>query len=322
MNFGEVLGKAWKIVWRHKVLWIFGILASCSAARGNPASSSRGQTNLSSGNLNGQLPAIAQEYLDKVTRFFESIPAWVWVGVACLALLWILVVMFLSTMGKIGLIKGTILADTGTPVLSLGSVFSASLPYFWRVFFLHLLVGVAIFILVLAMFVPLIMLTAATLGLAIFCILPFLCLLIPLGWVLNTVIEQSDIAIVDENLGIFAGLERGWKVFTANFGPIIVMALILGVGGWIAGMLIALPMLAIIFPPILGIVAGTKEAFQATMLLSLAMFCVYLPVFLVASGILYAYISAAWTLTFRRLTGKGLPALEVPPPTADLPAPV
>ncbi len=29
-NFGEVLSRAWQIIWKHKVLWIFGILASCS----------------------------------------------------------------------------------------------------------------------------------------------------------------------------------------------------------------------------------------------------------------------------------------------------
>jgi hypothetical protein len=28
-NFGEVLTRAWQIIWKHKVLWVFGILASC-----------------------------------------------------------------------------------------------------------------------------------------------------------------------------------------------------------------------------------------------------------------------------------------------------
>ena len=33
-NFGETLTRSWQIVWKHKVLWIFGILASCSRGGG------------------------------------------------------------------------------------------------------------------------------------------------------------------------------------------------------------------------------------------------------------------------------------------------
>ena len=39
-NFGEVLTRAWQNIWKHKVLWIFGILASC--ARGSGGSSGGG----------------------------------------------------------------------------------------------------------------------------------------------------------------------------------------------------------------------------------------------------------------------------------------
>ena len=43
-NFGEVLTRAWQIIWKHKVLWIFGFLAGCGQGgtnfRGN--SSERG----------------------------------------------------------------------------------------------------------------------------------------------------------------------------------------------------------------------------------------------------------------------------------------
>ena len=34
-NFGEVLTRAWQITWKYKVLWIFGILASCGRGGGN-----------------------------------------------------------------------------------------------------------------------------------------------------------------------------------------------------------------------------------------------------------------------------------------------
>lgn len=35
MDYGYVLRRAWEIIWKFKVLWIFGILASCGQASGS-----------------------------------------------------------------------------------------------------------------------------------------------------------------------------------------------------------------------------------------------------------------------------------------------
>jgi hypothetical protein len=40
MDFGYVLKRAWEIIWKFKVLWIFGILASCGQASGSGGSNS------------------------------------------------------------------------------------------------------------------------------------------------------------------------------------------------------------------------------------------------------------------------------------------
>lgn len=34
MNYGEILSKTWKVIWKHKILWLFGVLAGCSASGG------------------------------------------------------------------------------------------------------------------------------------------------------------------------------------------------------------------------------------------------------------------------------------------------
>ena len=34
MNYGEVLSRAWQIIWKYKVLWIFGILAGLGSGGG------------------------------------------------------------------------------------------------------------------------------------------------------------------------------------------------------------------------------------------------------------------------------------------------
>ena len=35
MDYGEIFSKAWKIIWKYKILWLFGIFASCSGGGGN-----------------------------------------------------------------------------------------------------------------------------------------------------------------------------------------------------------------------------------------------------------------------------------------------
>ena len=47
-SFGEVLTRAWQNIWKHKVLWIFGILASC-ARRGGGGSGGGGNRGRSAG---------------------------------------------------------------------------------------------------------------------------------------------------------------------------------------------------------------------------------------------------------------------------------
>lgn len=42
MKYGEVFSTSWKIVWKFKALWIFGILSSCMRNAGSGASSSGG----------------------------------------------------------------------------------------------------------------------------------------------------------------------------------------------------------------------------------------------------------------------------------------
>lgn len=299
MNFGEVLSKAWQIVWKHKVLWLFGILASCSNASGG----SGGSGNLRWSFSRGELPPQMQMYLDQI----ERIPEWqivVIVGIALLVIL-ILVVLavFLSTIGRIGIIRGTQQADKGEARLTFGQLFRESLPYFWRVFLLNLLIGLAIAVIVFLFAVLVIIGAVLTLGIALLCLIPMVCLLVPLFWLVSVFIEQANIAIVVENLGIMDGLRRGWTVFRDNLGTMIVMGLILFLGvGLIGGLIIALPVFLIVIPAVSGAIIGTERAIGGGLLVAGLCFVAYLPVLLVLNGILTSYIESAWTLTFMRLT--------------------
>lgn len=295
MDFGEVLSSAWKIIWKHKILWIFGILASCGSVNGSTA-------NLGN-NFQWTVPAPVDDYFFQI----ERIPEWqiilVIAVVLFVVLLFALLVIFLATLGRIGMIRGTQQADAGIDRLVFGELLSGSMPYFWRVFGLNLLVGLAIVVFFISFFLAMGVFTVVTLGIGALCIIPLLCILVPLIWFGGVIVEQSNIAIVVENVSMLEGLRRGWDVVISNLGPMVAMALLLMVGlGFVAGFIIGLPLFFIMAPVFVGAISGSKDVFGIGFVMAAICFCLYMPVVLLLSGVLKAYISSAWTLTYLRFT--------------------
>jgi len=295
MNIGEVLSRAWKTVWKHKVLWIFGILASCSTGGMNSSSSYRSdEMNLPSG----------------MENFISQTPEWqlIVIGLVIFLVFLILVLLFtfLGTIGRIGLIQGTHQVDqVEEKKLSFGGLFRESTPYFWRVFLLNLVVGLFIFFSVFILIIFGILGTVATFGIGLVCLIPLICILIPIAIVISVIAQQGGIAIVVEDLGVMDGLKRGLAVVKENAGSIAVMWLILSLGvSGIGGMIIGLPILLTLGTAIIPVLIGGEEAMQSSLIFAGICFIAYLPLLIVLGGILRSYIEAAWTLTFLRLTSK------------------
>jgi hypothetical protein len=313
MDIGGVLSRAWQIVWKYKVLWIFGILASCGGAGGSQESL-RYEYQLS----RSELPLRAQAYFHQLAR----IPSWEAILIVSLLVLAVLLLvallLFLGTMGRIGLIRGTQQAESGAEHLPFGELFRGGLPYFWRVFLLDLLVGILVALVIGATVAFFVFGAIVTRGILMICLFPLICLLaiafILIAWLINVVIEQANNAIVIENLGIVVGLQRGWEVVKAHFGMMIVMGLILilGVQG-IIGFILGLPLFLIVIPAFMGAMARTTQALWTGLLVAGLCMIAYLPVFIFLNGILRAYIGTAWALTFMHLTGKPTAVPELLP---------
>ncbi len=300
MDIGNVLSRAWQIVWKHKVLWIFGILVGCGSGGGGGSNAFQGSTRRE-----------APQQFQPLQRAFENLTdaqiALIVATVIVVVLVLVVVAIFLSTIGRIGLIRGTQQAEGGALSLAFGDLFSGSTPFFWRVFGLNLLIGLASAIVLIALVALGVLGTMATFGLGALCFIPLICIVIPLLWFVSVITEQASIAIVLENLSILDGLRRGWEVVRANLGTVIVMALILilGVGG-LGSFIIGLPLVFIVIPAVVGAMAGTQRALGGGLLIAGLCFVAYLPFFLILSGILRAYIESAWTLTFMRLSASPL----------------
>lgn len=304
MDIGNVLSRAWQIIWKHKVLWIFGILAGCANSGGSTS-------NFRMNGDNGEVPPQMQPFVDQFQNMPEGMIIALVIGAILVGLILMVLAIFLGTIGKIGLVRGTQQAEAGATSLNFGELFNGSMPFFWRVFGLNLLVGLTIFLVVTILAVMAVIGAVLTIGVGLLCILPFLCLLIPVGWAISLVVEQANIAIVIENLQIMDGLRRGWEVVKANAGMMVVMSLILWLAiNGIAGLILGLPIVLIVVPAVIGLASNTNNGMGAGLLTAAVCFVLYLPVLIVAGGILTGYIETAWTLTYMRLTGR--PAAAAP----------
>src|SRR5512133_1250247 len=312
-NFGEVLSRAWQIIWKHKVLWIFGILASCSqgGSRFNSGNSGRGGNGFGTGA--GNLPPRLEQLFLNIA---QHAAAYIAVGIAVICIFWIIAI-FLGTIGKIGLIRGAWQAEGGAEHLIFGQLFSESTPYFWRMFGLSLVVGLPFLIIIGGLVAGLVVFAigmsrgnnGAAFGflgiLPIF--LGCLCFLILISIVVGWIVQQAERVIVLEDSPVLPALSRGWEIFRDNLGSIILMAIILGVIAFVAGIIIAIPVLVVVVPAAITFAVsnaqGSAQNYTPLIFAGVCL-CLYIPVSLLLNGILISYTESAWTLTYMRLTRK------------------
>lgn len=327
MDLGEVLSKTWKIIWKNKILWIFGLLSSCGRGSGGGGGGSGnfnfpGTENLNFENGNDPFSNGDFPQMEEFSRGFEQIfdngdqtAIALMIGLVCVVIILSVVALFIQSIGRSGMIRGTAMADRSDEKLSFGQIWSSGSPYFMKVFLFNFLVGIVVFLAFMVVLIPLVLVGILTMGIGLICIVPLLCLMIPIGWAVNVVIEQANVALVLEDLGMIEAAKRGWNVCRQNLGPIAVMGLIILVGGGIVSVIIALPLLLLLVPLALGAFSSDQSMMTTGLATFGILLCCLLPVIIALQGVLQSFIDSAWTLTFVRLTSPKAvePDLEVLP---------
>lgn len=292
IDIGKILTRAWQIIWNYKVLWIFGIFAGFANGNGG----SNGSNSSNRGNsYNGN----ADQFVQRAQEFFQQYMLII-ITVCVLLILLSLAFYALGMIGRIGILKGVYKVEGGATSLIFAELWSESMPYFWRFFGLNFLIGLAFLIILL----PAILIGIATAGIGFACLLPLICLLIPIGWVVNVIMEQAQAAIVAEDLSMVDGFKRGWAIVKSDIVGMLVLSLILGIGGGIVGLIIALPVIGAMVPFIIGMGTGNfqfGDPLPSTAWISLICCGLYFPVLLVLSGVLTAYMKTSWALSYLQL---------------------
>jgi hypothetical protein len=318
MDYGWVLKRAWEITWKFKGLWVLGILASCSSGGGG------GGGGGGSSGSGYQMGGGSDPRFLQFQRWIESIPVETWITIAIIAGLIILVLglvfLVLGVIGQGGLIAGfNQVEDKGS--VTLAEAFRLGTANFWRLVGVRIIFWLAGVVIAVALVATLVLGTIGTFGIGLLCLVPFLCLLIPVGALVGVYVTLTQVALVTEHLTVGDAFRRSWKVFKENLGPVIVIGLILLFGSMIIGLVLALPIIAVVLPAAMVVAFGGDQATTAGLVTAGLCLVGYLPLMIVANGVLQTYVSGVWTLAYRQWTErpKGAALVAAPPP-ADLPA--
>lgn len=308
MNYGEILSKAWKIIWKHKILWLFGVLAGCSATGGGGGGGGGRMGGGGGANFTVRpdsfdfLAPSAQRSLNDFGQFISGVPVLVWVilvfGLVVVGFILSIAFLLIGTLGETGVIAGTSMADKAdleASHLSFGTIFTALKPHYWKVVLLRISIHLIGFIVVLILLIPIILLISCT------CCLGLL-LVVPIGLLIEVMVKFTVIVIIEEGLGILAAISRAWQILTRNLLHVLVMFLILGIGGLIVGLLISVPLLMIPVPLVANLVLTGAQSITVGLVISILLSMIFIPLLIFLGGVLRAYILASWTLTYRRLS--------------------
>ena len=308
MDFGKVLGRAWEITWRYKMLWVLGFLAGLGQTGGAPQSSY---------SMSGyEYDRFSYELSESAAEFFAALSALI-LGIICLLFIIAILIWVVSVISRGGLIAAVqqVEEDGST---SFRQAWAVGVKKFWTLFGLSFLSALPMIILIIIGVVFLAIGIGVAVGLldtseaapiislvliSVICGGFFFCGFFLLVIVLEQIRIYGERAAILEDLGWIDAFKRGWQVFKENLGATIILWLIFfALGIVIFG--ITFVIMAAIAAPLLGLIFVDDSG-----LWLLGPLCfgglLGVIVFALIRSIVTAFTSATWTLAFRELTTSG-----------------
>ena len=282
-DFGEVLSRAWQITWKHKVLWIIGILFGFFISTMFPLMFSP-----------FLLPMLMQNSKTAL------MPGLIFGGSIITFLLFLLAMYPISVLTQTSITLGVLDADQDGEKSSLSELFKRSLPFFWRVLGLMLLFAVGMNLIILIIQTIIFLLTIVPLGLAAICMMPIMFLMYPALYVAIVWMEQAVNGIIVDNMTVMEAARQGWNLVRNNLLSVALMALVIYLGiGFVTGIIIAPMMIPFFIVPF-----SFTESEANWTILSISMLCTvaFIPLFAFISGLSMIFSKSAWVLTYLRLT--------------------
>ena len=303
MNFdvGEVLSQAGQITWKHKVLWVFSalpvfvsflilplvfvpIISTGTDPRGNPVIFSE--------------PLFIALFV--VTNIIVGLLGFV-----------------LYAVGTSSVMRGILRLEEGVSQLNFQELFSDGRKYVWRILGVMLLISLGVSAIFFVLFGCMALFGMVTAGIGFICLQPLFILFYPIMIVLYAVIEQSQAAVVADDLGVVEAISQGWNLVKENFWRFLLISLIVYLGVTFLSSLVVLPFMApFFFIPFLIDNSQINLSTQSIILFVAALSAILLPIMALVQGITITLMKATYMLVYLRLTrastSKSVPVGAVP----------
>lgn len=325
MDFAGIIKRAWRITWQYKVLWVLGIFAGASGGFGGWGTSSYRTSSRDLGNWSSFDTAWS-----KASTWMQD---WAPVLIAAAVALFLIAILWLvlSFAAQGGLAWEVDAVERGQRA-SLGEGWNVGFHNWGRVILAGivlmlpiLLVGLFVGGISVAALVPAYRVTSsgltgldaasATAGLAGLAAIGVVAVpvLIVLGFVLGNMYLLCVRFIAIEGRTSMEAVRASWDVVRHRFKDVLLMWLITIALSFAFAIAVAIPLGIAAVGVALTAVAG---AWPVSVLLGL----VLIAAGIVVSGIWSTFTSAMWTIFFRRLTGREVPAAHAVLPGYPAPA--
>jgi hypothetical protein len=283
-DFGEVLTRAWQITWKHKILWVFGLLSMLVGFLFLPV---------------GFAPALSIVFAEDIPFWMEQ-PAYLLVFLGIFILLMV-ASFFIGALTQAAISVGALRVEQGHEYVSFKEILKASLPYFWRFAGIMAMLMGGVFLVIFGFFAFQTLVSMVTLGLGAMCLAPLQLLLYPLMIVAYAWQEQALASIVVDDLGVINAARRGWEVFRYNILPVTLITLILYLGVGMLSGFISIPLMVPFFAFPFMMIEEIENTRTVLIVASLCMVA-YLPVLAVFQSAVLTFMKSGWMLTYLRLT--------------------
>jgi len=320
MQYGALLSRAWHIIWRNKIIWLFGFLAALGSGGGGGGGNSNyrvGSGDFSQPGGSGLPPELERQ----LARFFsdQTLVITVIVIIALIGLVIGLVLALLAALAHSAMVDMVREADE-TEATHFSTGWRTGLRRMVPTFLIRLLLGLPTFIIIMAglaaflvSFIPLVsragfrdaerLFAGGMLATLFLCFLPACCLGILLDIPLRVLETLSIRALVLEDRGVLGSIRRGWNIFASNLGDVIVVWLIFFLVGIGVAVVVGLPLAAIAFAAFfpLAIMAAASPIF----IVPLVLIGILLGLLSAAiRSVVEAYSSSVWTLAYRQFAAR------------------
>ena len=294
-DFGDVLTRAWKITWKHKVLWAISILPFFTMLIFLPF----------------WLILLFQKNVD-----FNAISTWmenpVYMTIAIFVYFVVIVFsVFLQIASRSSLTLGIYRAEAVLQPVTFVDLLRNGFRYFWRILGISLVIGIGIMVLFIAFFAIMAALSVVTMGFAMICFQPLFILMIPLFLLVMALTEQSESAIIADEMNVMDALKRAYELIKSNFWKYVLITLIVYFGMNILISIVTFPlMIPMFFFMIRSMEAGPD--FNTIIRMQAVFGVVILPLMALVQGFSLTYMKSAMMLTYLQLTRPAVSSRLLP----------